>query len=167
MKPSPRTEARLLRDAIRTYAQANGKDFLDAEADYNHARSSLAHLWAHEVYAAKGGSSVAQVRDLLDGIVSGTREMLRDSAIDQAWAAKVKSAVDKIESLGTKLFHGRTDLNRLTPAQVQALLEIVQVHKDLIHTEGYDPSGVIDPTMLTLAQMVAQNFQAYDATINH
>jgi hypothetical protein len=160
IKPLARAGIRLEHAAITQVAREVGSGFLELEETYTKARSALTHLLLHEHYTTK-------VPELLGELIQLTRQLLSKPGVeqlsqDQNWTKKLSTATAGLEKFHREMI----TQSRISERDVGVFLRVVDANRELHLAQNYDPSEIVTPQLYTLAQMIARNFQAYDATLN-
>lgn len=158
MKPSAKVSARLERTAISAYALESGQEYLDAEVAFTLTRSALVHL-VHNEWPPGIERKVAEV-------VEVSRKFLNAEGAQEAFPKldfkKLGAITDTLEAMAKKIVANQ----RTSKEQVGSFITVVHRIRSLHLEEGYDPSGIVAPNVYAIAQMIVENFSAYDLTLN-
>lgn len=160
MKPNPRTEQRLVRQALIQVGQDDGIDRNDVENRYWKARTAIHDLHHDDWFAV---APLPQVEKLL----KLGRTFVHECRQTHIWP---EARIVRVEDAGRKLLEaaqGAAKMMRVSPQDIDTFIAVNDEIAEQYRKEGYDPDGVIDPRLMVLTYMIRDNFGAYEKTLNY
>ena len=159
MKPSMKVTNRMLRTAIRQVAKNKKQNSVDLETLFNTVRSALAHLHRSEHYR---GALAKQARVFLERAQKFLENKNAKAFMGEEKFVILQTTVEKVKDCSP---YGMT--KPINVEDIRLFLEIITV-SDTLHQEGgYTPSVIVSSSVRILAEMMVDNFEAYDGTLNH
>jgi hypothetical protein len=161
MTPSPKAEQRLFRQALLVVAEGETNyDRVSIENDYMWVRTGLVHLH-HDDYF--GVFPLNKIDDLLK-LDAELLALLKGASY---WTAERIAALEKAGDNLAKVARDAQKELAIQPEQLRLFFLVIEELVRQYEREGFKATGIIDPNVMILAHKVAENFPAYDATLNY
>lgn len=165
-RPIPeRIRQRLIAQAIAKVAAENGNDRLTTEDMYSKGRTAIVHLHVDDYYAVSGHVD-GEIETKLNKLLELTDRFLEvaTGTCDPRWLAHIRKAADRLRP--AFLMDKADPINRIGIDDIKVMIAVVNETIRQHVAAGYETTGIIDPKAFLLAQMVADNFDAYEMTLN-
>lgn len=159
MNPPARVIARLTREVLTAKAAEYGMPFLDFETRYKTTSSALVHLYYHTQFRSP-------IHDRIGAVVEATRRFLSHPDARRVIPPLQIRELERVEMVIKKWSDRALEKENMDRDRVREYIEVCDALRAACLEEGFDASRAIDPMIYTQANMIVDNFQAYDRTLN-
>jgi len=161
---NPRTRARLQREifnglSIEVYGEET--DRLEREERFASVRTALTHLMHHQHYTSdvEMGESIAKLRD-------AHNDLMTLPGVELYFGPKRTERLKQL--MGQLLSTARECYNTdFTGDDIRLFVELCIKGRAHFADQGYNPEEFVAENMVVFASLIAGNFEAYRATLNH
>lgn len=161
---NPRTRARLQREifngpSVEVYGKET--DRLEREERFSSVRTALAHLMHHQHY-----TSDAEMGERIAKLHNAHNDLMALPDIERYFGQKQTERLKTL--MGQLLSTARECYNpAFTGEDIRLFVELCIKGRAHFADQGYNPEDFVAENMVMFASLIAGNFEAYRATLNH
>lgn len=160
MKPLPKVEQRLLRQAVQTVATAEGRHWSEIEDEYSYTRTALVHYHIDDWF-------VMCPLDKVDDLLRLGAKFMRLARASHFWS---ETRLDRLEEASDDMLAAAKEAARkmeVTPEHIRIFIAVVEETYRQYQIAKYDVDGVVKPEILMLAHEIQANFEEYKPSLNY
>lgn len=161
---NPRTRARLEREIFNSLSvEVYGEDTdrLEREERFSSVRTALAHLMHHQHYTSdvEMGERITKLRDAHNDLMALPGI---EGYFGQKRTERLKTLMGQLMSTARECYNPT-----FTGENIRLFVELCIKGRAHFADQGYNPEEFVAENMVMFAALIAGNFEAYRATLNH
>src|SRR3989338_3156095 len=158
MTPSAKIRILKLRAAIKQVAQENSKSYVDLENLFNHVKREIVYLYRNERYQ---GSLAKHAQEFVAKVKKLLKQKGAEAFLGVEKFQEFEALIQRIEKSSPYRM-----VNAINQSDIELFLKILSTNDELHKKAHYIPSHVVEPPVRRLAELMVENFEAYDCTLN-